>query len=235
MFLKSIKTPVVFLVSLLILGVLSCANLTSSDDNGSDGEIVDPPALNLQERIPDSLQYNAPEAWALVSVMVAQVEAGAQVASAVAQVVAAGGGEQSFTQQGVTVTYRAEAETRDGTEGTTWAVIYDGKQTGASGQTFDNVQAYSGWTANDGSQGEYVWNFDAYSTVQGSGAQGEDAYEVSWSMDSADALTVDIIGRYADDTEQEEYTLVSNADGSGQLYEADEMLYEWDSNGNLIE
>jgi len=228
----------VLFAGVFLVGVIGCSSLTSSDDNGSDGEIAQPQELNLTQEIPDSLQQNAPEAWALATSMIAQVDLGISVASSIAQVLSVTGGEQSFTQEGVTVTYQAEPETRNDTEGTSWTILYDGQVEGDPDQSFDELAAYEGWTANDGSQGQYTWNLDAYSSVEDGGDDDNNVYEVNWSTDSEGTITVDIVNQTDDDQVEQDLTLVLNEDGSGQLSgqaaQGDNVSYQWNAEGQLI-
>lgn len=215
----------------LLIGLSGCGENTTEPD--SDNEITEPPQLNVTDRVPDGLQSNSPQAWAAVTSMLSQVEIGQSMYSSIYTTAAQAGGEFSMTVQGITATYLAEPETRNGVEGTAWSLTYDGQFTDADTSiTFNDATVFSGWTANNGDQGQFTYDYDVYADVQGDGSGDQYLYEVNWSVDDQETITVH--SSIMDEGEETEQTLIVNEDGSGEYSHAGETMYQWNSEGELI-
>ncbi len=217
--------------SLLVIGLTGCDDGATEPEGG--GNIEEPPELSITDQVADGLQSNSYEAWVAVNSMASQAEMGNSMYTSIYTSASQHNGEFSMTHQGLTIIYSARAETQDGVEGTAWTLTYDGQYTGQdTSVTFDNATVFSGWTANDGSQGHFTYDYGAYTEIQGSGPEETFLYEVNWSTD--DAGTITVTSELTDSDENITQTLVVHEDGSGQYSYAGDVMYEWDANGELV-
>jgi hypothetical protein len=212
---------------------IGCSNSTEPEEEA----IAEPQFVNLTNRLPQALLQT--EAAGVYSLL-AQVNIGASFYDVIYSSVNENNNwSHTFSYQGLTVKYTAEAETKNNKQGTTWKWIYDGSFTaGDETMTYDNVTLWSGWTANDGSEGSYTWDYSVYTDVEGSGSGvGISTYVVNWSVDEDNTLSANMT--FTENGEEYTSTLTLDEDGSGTYNvdypgTEDDASYTWDSDGNLV-
>lgn len=213
--------------------IVGCSNTTEPEEEA----IAEPQFVNITERLPQNLMQT--EAAGVYSLLT-QVNLGASFYDVIYSSVNENNNwSYSYNYQGLTVEYTAEAETRNNKQGTTWEWIYDGSITvGDETMTYDNVTLWSGWTANDGSEGSYTWDYSVYTDVEGSGSGvGISTYVVNWSVDEDNTLSANMTLTESGETYTS--TLTLEEDGSGTYSvdapgTEDDASYTWDSDGNLV-
>ncbi|MBD3274696.1 MAG: hypothetical protein GF372_05260 [Candidatus Marinimicrobia bacterium] len=223
----------ILLVTLSFILTTGCSNTTEPEEEA----IAEPQFVDITNRLPQSLMQT--EAAGVYSLL-AQVELGASFYDVIYSSVNENNNwSYSYSYQGLTVTYSAEAETRNNKQGTTWKWVYDGSFTaGDETLTYDDLTLWSGWTANDGSEGSYTWDYSVYSNVEGgSSTVGISTYVVNWSVNEDNTLAANMT--FTENDETYTSTLTLEEDGSG-MYTVDypgtedDESYTWDSDGNLV-
>lgn len=235
---KRFRVSAVILAAILAIGVIGCSD--SGTEPNDVGTVEQPEPVNLMERVPDSLQYNNADAYYGIAVIEGMMSLSQGMYSSINQQYSSSGNTSTFGN--VTVTYEAEPETRNGVEGTAWSMIFDGDiNTQDTTYTFNNETIFSGWTANDGSAGEFTWDIGAYASVFNISESEDDLYEVNWSTDENGTITSHSTLQSGGETA--DYTVIINADGSGSyeytLTDSDGEVVEtysveWDANGDII-
>jgi|GEM_PF-2053504 len=235
---KSIKKiGTVAALALFGMLVIGCSDSTTGPDDS--GTVEQPDQVNITERVPDTLQTTAPRAYSGIASVQTYMNLGHNMYGSINQQYSTSGG--TYTYGDLTIVYSAEPETRNGLEGTSWSITYDGSiSSNDTTITFNDETIFSGWTANDGSAGEFTWDFGAYARANNS-TEGEDnLYIVNWSTDASGTLTANTTIQA--DGETIEYTIVLNEDGSGSYdytyTDADgseeTFATEWDVDGQVM-
>jgi len=228
---KSLSFMLLLTFSLALM--TGCSNSTEPEEPA----IAEPQFVDITNRLPQNLMQT--EAAGVYSLL-AQVNVGASFYDVIYSSVNENNNwNYTYSYQGLTVKYTAEAETKNNKQGTTWKWIYDGSiSVGDETVTYDELTLWSGWTANDGSQGSYTWDYSVYTNVEGSGSSdGISTYVVNWSIDEDNTLSADMT--FTEGGETYSSTLTLEEDGSGTYTvdnpgsEEDES-YTWDSDGNLV-
>lgn len=220
---------VLALVAILGFSVVSCSN--STEPNKQTLPQVETP--NLTARLPNQTDARVS---GMVSMMQFQISMGQSIMDSVSNRLDNTQGDQSFSDGQIEVTYSAMAETRDGVDGVSRTVTFDGTtQIDDTTLTFSNDQIFSSWISDDGNHGEYSFNFDAYalvSSVDTGQTPSSSMYTVSWDIDQADNVTV--TSSISDQGEVTDYSLMMDPNGSGKFSENGSIMYQWDSSGNVI-
>ncbi|MCF7805549.1 MAG: hypothetical protein K9N46_14055 [Candidatus Marinimicrobia bacterium] len=224
-------------IILVALGMIGCSS--STEPEGS-GEITQPEEVNLREEVPDSLQENSPEAYSGVLSVESHMNLGQNMYSSIYQ--QRQSSNSTVTYGNLTIEYEAEPESRDGKNGTLWSATYDGTiVTDDTTITFDSEEIFSGWTADDGSAGEFTWDWGAYARASGSSEGQNNFYHVVWSTDDNGTLTA--TSTIQGDDNKFEYTVIIHENGSGSYEYAliDENgdvtqsnYVEWDAEGKVV-
>lgn len=234
---KKIQRIIPGLIAVLVLGLglMSCSNSSTNPNSGNT--LGDMQLLNLSSKVPTQLQSNSPAAYQMVMLMQTQMSMGQSVLDTMSSVLGGDTGEYTETQAQLTVTYMAESQTKNGIEGISWSLTLDGTQQvdDTTTVTFNNDQIFSGWTSNDGSNGNYTFDYSAYTNAANSGSGNGDfsgVYDVQWSEDSDGNVSVD--SNIQGSNETVSYSLAIDPNGAGSISMNGSVMYEWDSNGNLV-
>ena len=225
---------------ILVVIVLAVFTIGCSDNvtDSNNAPVQPPEQMNVTEHIPTNLQTSAPQAYSGVVTMQSLMNIGHDMYSEVDQKHSVSDGV--YGEGDFTITYSAEPEERNGRAGTMWSVVFNGTLVdGDSSITFENDKVFFGWTANDGSAGNYTFDFSAYTEAQNMGGTGVNTYTVDWTTDSNGTITMNSSMQM--EGESIESTLVLNEDGSGSYTSthnysdgtSDSYSVEWDANGNV--
>jgi len=234
---KNIQRVIPGFIAVLVLGLglMSCSNSSTNPNSGNT--LGDMQLLNLSSKVPTQLQSNSPAAYQMVMLMQTQISMGQSVLDTMSSVLGGNTGEYTETQGQLTATYMAESQTKNGIEGIAWSLTLDGTQQvdDTTTVTFNNDQIFNGWTSNDGLNGNYTFDYSAYTNAANSGSVSGDfsgVYEVQWSEDSDENVSVD--SNIQSSNETVTYSLTIDPDGAGSISMNGSVMYEWDSDGNIV-
>jgi len=227
--------PAFIAVLVLGLGLMSCSKSSTNPNSGNN--LGDMQLLNLSSKVPTQLQSNSPAAYQMVMLMQTQMSMGQSVLDTMSTVLDGDTGEYTRTQGQLTVTYMAQSQTKNGIDGISWSLTLDGtpQVDDTTTVTFNNDQIFNGWTSNDGSNGDYTFDYSAYANASNSGGVNGDisgVYDVQWSEDSDGNVSVETNIQNTNETVT--YSLTIDPNGAGSFSMNGSVMYEWDSNGNLV-
>ncbi len=227
--------PIAVVVLALGFGITACSNSSTSPNSGNN--LSNPQMLNLTNLVPTGLQSNSPAAYQMIIFMQSQMSIGQAVFDTISTELGGNTGDFTATDGQLTVHYSGAQESKNGMDGVSWTITFNGtiQIDDTTTATFNNDQIFSGWTSNDGSNGNFTFDYSAYANASGSGAGADStlgSYDVQWSETSDNVVTVQSTIQSSSDTLT--YGLTINADGSGTISQNGSTMYAWDSNGNLI-